>query len=58
MPEEDVWTLGRYITMTIFVLAPLTIGVSLAGIYNNYIKSKKYEESILRQDAERYHDGS
>mgnify|MGYP006121141819 CR=1 FL=1 len=58
MPEEDVWTLGRYITMTIFVLAPLTIGVSLAGIYSNYIKSKKYEESILRQDAERYHDGS
>jgi hypothetical protein len=40
----------------IIVLAPFVIGVSLAGIYNNYIKSKRREEDILRGDAERFYE--
>jgi hypothetical protein len=58
MPEDQVLQIWDWIYWGIIVIAPMVIGVSLAGIFNRHIKSKQREEAILRQDAERFYDGS
>lgn len=57
MPEEFDWTIWQTISAIVFVLAPMVIGVSVAGIFNRHIQAKKHEELvILRRDLEQHHD--
>jgi hypothetical protein len=56
MPVEEARETSEWVYWGIIVLAPFVIAVSLAGIYNNYIKSKKRESETLREDAERYYE--
>ena len=57
MPEEFDWTISQTISAIVFVLAPMVIGVSVAGIFNRHIQAKKREElEILRSDLEQHRD--
>ena len=57
MPEEFDWTIWQTMSAIVFVLAPMVIGVSVAGIFNRHIQAKKREElAILRSDLEQHHD--
>jgi len=57
VPEEFDWTTWQTISAIVFVMAPMVIGVSVAGIFNRHIQAKKREElEILRRDLEQHHD--